>query len=493
MTLSRSYKFAAAGVVAFWLGSMGVLVWQDRRGPRSPGLPSGETMGTVSGISPTGDEHMGAYLENERVGWVKTSSTRAANGWTLNQQSELRLTVQGQVRKIETVGTADTDREFRLRAFSFRLSTEGSALSAYGKVEGDALSVTVDLGEGKKELRFPLKKNILVDLNVDRYLAAKGLKPGDRFEIDVFDPQTMGTIPVKVQVVGTERMNVMGFDVYATHLRRTLGGATFDAWIDANGKSLKEQGPLGLTLVREAPSEARKVVSRPGRDLIAKASIAVNTTIPEPESRKLVKLALSGVDLSPYQLASWRQKVSGDDLTVFRDDLDALPKTPLPVTDAAFSEFLKPATLIESDNPEIVRAAREALAGEGTLPAAALKLNDWLFAKLKKKNVVGVPDALSSLKAMEGDCNEHAFLYVAMARAVGIPARVAVGTAYLGGRFYYHAWPEVWLDGWVAVDPTFGQFPADATHIRFVTGNLDRQADIVKLVGKLRVTVLEYR
>ena len=59
--------------------------------------------------------------------------------------------------------------------------------------------------------------------------------------------------------------------------------------------------------------------------------------------------------------------------------------------------------------------------------------------------------------------------------------------------FYYHAWPEVWLGGWVAVDPTFHQFPADATHIRFVTGNLDRQSEILKLVGKLRVEILEYK
>ncbi|MBI5525638.1 MAG: transglutaminase domain-containing protein [Deltaproteobacteria bacterium] len=492
MTLSRNYKFAVAGVVAVWLVSMGALVWQDRSGPRSPGIPSGEAMGTVSGISPTGDEYMGAYLENERVGWVKTSSMRVGNGWTLNQESELKLTVQGQVRTIETVGTADTDRDFRLRAFSFRLTTEGSALSAYGKVEDDTLAVTVDLGEGKKEIRFPLKKDILVDLNVDRYLAAKGLKPGDRFEIEVFDPQTLGTVPVKVQVVGTERMTVMGFDVYATHLRRTLGGATFDAWIDANGKSLKEQGPLGLTLVREAPADARKVVSRPGRDLIAKASIAVNTAIPEPEARKSVTLKLHGVDLSPYQLASWRQKVSGDDLTISRDDLDALPKTSLPVTDPAFSEFLKPATLIESDNPEMARAAREALAGEGMLPAAALKLNEWLFAKLKKKNVVGVPDALTSLKSMEGDCNEHAFLYVAMARAAGIPARVAVGTAYLGGRFYYHAWPEVWAGGWIALDPTWGQAPADATHVRFIADDVSRFADIIGLIGNLKIEVISW-
>ncbi len=46
---------------------------------------------------------------------------------------------------------------------------------------------------------------------------------------------------------------------------------------------------------------------------------------------------------------------------------------------------------------------------------------------------------------------------------------------------------------WTAVDPTFNQFPADSTHVRFVTGNLDRQSEILKLVGKLKVDVLEYK
>ena len=39
--------------------------------------------------------------------------------------------------------------------------------------------------------------------------------------------------------------------------------------------------------------------------------------------------------------------------------------------------------------------------------------------------------------------------------------------------FFYHAWPEVYVGRWVSGDPTLNQFPADATHIRFVTGDLE--------------------
>jgi transglutaminase-like putative cysteine protease len=94
------------------------------------------------------------------------------------------------------------------------------------------------------------------------------------------------------------------------------------------------------------------------------------------------------------------------------------------------------------------------------------------------------------LETQRGDCNEHTVLYVAMARALGLPARTAVGLVYVDGAFYYHAWPEVWLGEWVAVDPTFGQYPADAAHIRFVIGGLAQQVEIVRLIGNLQIDVL---
>jgi hypothetical protein len=49
------------------------------------------------------------------------------------------------------------------------------------------------------------------------------------------------------------------------------------------------------------------------------------------------------------------------------------------------------------------------------------------------------------------------------------------------------------LNDWVAVDPTFGQFPADAAHLRFVVGGLARQAELFRLIGNLKIQVVEAR
>ena len=101
------------------------------------------------------------------------------------------------------------------------------------------------------------------------------------------------------------------------------------------------------------------------------------------------------------------------------------------------------------------------------------------------------------LRTKVGDCNEHTALFVALARSIGIPARINVGLVYVRGAFYYHAWPEVYLDEgdgrglWLPVDPTFNQFPADATHVRLARGGLDKQAAILPLIGRLRMRVLD--
>jgi transglutaminase-like putative cysteine protease len=101
------------------------------------------------------------------------------------------------------------------------------------------------------------------------------------------------------------------------------------------------------------------------------------------------------------------------------------------------------------------------------------------------------------LRTRIGDCNEHTALFVAMSRSIGIPARIAVGLVYVRGAFYYHAWPEIYLNEgasrglWMPVDPTFNQFPADATHFRLARGGLDTQATIIPLIGRLKIALVE--
>ncbi|MBE0584434.1 MAG: transglutaminase domain-containing protein, partial [Desulfofustis sp.] len=110
---------------------------------------------------------------------------------------------------------------------------------------------------------------------------------------------------------------------------------------------------------------------------------------------------------------------------------------------------------------------------------------------LEKRPVIGIPDALSTLKTGIGDCNEHASLFAALARAAGIPTKIAVGVVWQHDAFYYHAWNEVCLDGtWISLDTTTNQLPADLTHLKFVEGELQEQMRISALLNNLQIEPL---
>jgi hypothetical protein len=106
------------------------------------------------------------------------------------------------------------------------------------------------------------------------------------------------------------------------------------------------------------------------------------------------------------------------------------------------------------------------------------------------------------LRTKVGDCNEHTALYVAMARSIGIPARIAVGLTYVRGvtgAFYYHAWPEVYIDDGgrprpVAARRSDAERVSGGRHaLRLARGGLDKQAAILPLIGRFEMTVLDMK
>jgi transglutaminase-like putative cysteine protease len=219
-----------------------------------------------------------------------------------------------------------------------------------------------------------------------------------------------------------------------------------------------------------------------------------------------MRIRLGGADLSTLDLDGGAQRLKGDVLEL--RDPQALTAEH---ADADAGRYLAAEAFLESDAPEIIAEAQKAVIGVAGTRARAEKLTRYVNALLDKKPTVSLPSAREVLRTKVGDCNEHTALYVAMARALGIPARIAVGLVYIHGAFYYHAWPEVYLEEglraegsghdqglraegsglWLPVDPTLNQFPADATHLRLARGGLDKQAVILPLVGKLTMDVLD--
>jgi hypothetical protein len=392
---------------------------------------------------------------------------------------------------VKTVINSYTTRNFLLKYFDFSLQSEATEMKIKGAVVDRKLILDIMTGDQTRRSRIPLASPPYLSPNIKPAILLAGLETGRKYRFPVFNPATMSTEDADITVESRERIKIGEAEQNVYRLRESFQGMETTSWVNQDGETLKEESALGYVLLKEPMAEAKK--RDKGGPVIDIISLTMIPSDPIKDSAKVnyLRARLKGASLAGFQLDGDRQTLAGDVVEIRGNE--PLVDYRLPYSGGKMAGYLLPNALIQSDDKKIIEQAGKILSGEKDARGAAKKLNDWVYTVIAKKPVVSIPSAVEVLKQREGDCNEHTALYTALARASGIPTRMAAGIVYLDDGFYYHAWPEIWIGAWMAVDPTFNQFPADATHIRFVTGNLDRQSDIVKLVGKLKVEVLEYK
>jgi transglutaminase-like putative cysteine protease len=481
-------------VVFAWLGQMGLLVQQAYLRD-TPSTLAGDL-----GRYGTSAQWKGIYYRGEKIGFSVGQTTPTEDGYQIEEDGQLQMMLLGASTPARIRTRARVDAAFNLRSFSFSLDPGTGPIEVQGRLDGKRLSLDVKTSRGTRSETRDLPEPPALSLNLARRLAATGLTPGTRLEVPVFDPATLRNAPMIVEVQQREVVRVMRRPTPAFKVKMSLAGVTSTSWVTDVGEVVREESPTGLMVVRETRDSAT-ALAVPGQiqtDLLAAAAItpdAAGPRIDESTAVERLRLRIEGLDASTLdssELQGAGQSVT-DGVFELRDVRLLSPGPP----DPGAQRFLAPEPLLESDAPEIVEEARKATSGSTTPRARAERLVRHVNALLEKKPTVSLPSALEVLRTRVGDCNEHTALYVAMARSLGIPARIAVGLVHLNGAFYYHAWPEVYLEGppgrgaWLPVDPTLDQFPADATHVRLARGGLDRQTAILPLMGRARMRILD--
>lgn len=121
------------------------------------------------------------------------------------------------------------------------------------------------------------------------------------------------------------------------------------------------------------------------------------------------------------------------------------------------SQFLAPEEKIESDAEAIAQLANR-LQGKSEADTAN-SIYSWVSSSLQYAGYVKDDrGALYALNHRRGDCTEYSYLYTALARSAGLPARpmggfVTADNAVLRARDF-HNWAELYLDNrWRVVDP----------------------------------------
>lgn len=135
--------------------------------------------------------------------------------------------------------------------------------------------------------------------------------------------------------------------------------------------------------------------------------------------------------------------------------------------------FGEPTPLSQSDDEVLAAKAKELTKGSKTTLDAAQKICHFVSEHLvDASGDTGSASAKQAYEECKGDCTEHSALFVALARAAGLPARNCSGMLYAVfgkvGIFGYHAWSEVWLgDRWVVVDATVDRVGVASRYLFF--------------------------
>jgi transglutaminase-like putative cysteine protease len=483
-------SWARAGsllALAAWVVQMAVLV--DRSYLQASSLNLAADLGRYGRTA----QWRGVYYRGDKIGFTVGETVPVDDGFELREDGRLQMSLLGMTTPARLRTTVRVDRTFTLRSFEFSLDPGTGAVQVSGTVNGRRLDLTIATPSGRRTESRELPETPALSLSVPRRLAAAGLRAGAHHEMALFDPATLRNAPLVLDVEAREVVRAADRPVPAFRVRSQFGGITSFSWITDTGEVVKEESPLGLVVVRETQQRAVElgVPSNIRSDMLEAAAV-----VPEPEVRiddtgavrRLRLRLLNAQGLERADLDGAGQTATGEQLEVVD-----LQQAPLGAPDPEAARSLAPEPFIESDAPEIVAEAQAALAGVTGARARAERLVRHVNEIIEKKPTVSLPSALEVLRTRVGDCNEHTALFVALARASGLPARIAVGLVYLRGGFYYHAWPEVYVEErgralWLPVDPTLNQFPADATHVRLARGGLDRQAVVLPLIGRLRMT-----
>jgi hypothetical protein len=496
----------------FWLTMTGLLVWREGvlwpvvgLEPRSgrPDRADGPEHSEYSEHSEpvvTGDTWLGLFVgageQRRRVGAVHLlegpEERRGVRGQVLRMTLTADLELFARTTELRLAGMLWRADDLDLAELELRVSSGEATFGAEAEVEGGRLRGTVVSAGESLPLDLPVPTQITLSGGLGTSLVLPRLEVGEVARVETLDPLTLRTTTATVRALRREQIVIAGEPVDALALLVDAGGFETRAWVDLEGEVLRASTPLGLELERISAVQALEPLEAsaggPAEDLLRLNAVSPTGPRPRRGVRALTLRATSRGG-APVELPTDSVQQAAAEGAIRIEPTAGQRSDPPPLlADLGADAF------VQSAHPDIVERARAIVAGVGPSPTArAEAIHDWVHQRIDKVPVLSIPSALDVLATRQGDCNEHAVLFTALARAVDLPTRIAIGLVWsdeLDG-FYYHAWPEVHLDGaWRWMDPTLGQRTADATHVKLLNGGIEAWTGILPTLGALEIEVL---
>lgn len=456
-----------------------------------------ESLSRLPGLDET--QYFGVYVKKQKVGWRSTRMSSVEPGRiVIENEAEFVQRLGGREITMKSRDRRTFDRASgRLVQVLYQMEGPTGQTQITGVVSDTTISLTTRSGGQLTTESLPAPRETLRDaLAVELAIIEGRARDGLELTVPQFDPTMKKSLTTRINILAPKERLLAGVmkTVYPVTGQVLEIGAPLSATYDTDGRLLQTSLSL-LEAVWESEAQAR---SRAGLGNILEP-LAVRPPrkmrLSHPVAR--MQAAFRGIPEASRMTTdsqSWVIEEGLARVTVTRPALEPGATPTLAALDrSAHSEWLQRESRIQTDDPAIVTRAAQLAQGAATSGEVAKRILDWIYTSMKKAYTPTFSNASEAIASMEGDCGEHSVLYVALARAAGIPAREVVGLVYsneLGG-FGYHAWAEVWLGRWIPVDPSWGQFPADASRVAFAFGGVERQVELISLMDALSLVALE--
>lgn len=466
-------------------------------------------------------EYFAVFMEGKKVGFAiysrvvadSTSSPRAEGKVTTTQKVSITISRADVPLTIDTTETGIETTDGKPLGFEVVQELGAMTMKVTGTVDkqGKVDIITSSMGmEQKGMLEWPNGAVMAEGLHL--LTLKKGLKQGTQYSAKVFSAGILQALDVQIRIGPKQYIDLLGRVVALTKVTSTYnmpesGEIISTGYVDDNLREQKTIMPmagmqvemlacakefaLGENDVFEIIDKMFTVSPEPLKDVQKAKSITYhispkagtkNLTIPSGDNQKVQQLQDGKVIVMVKPVAAPKGA-----------------KFPYKGTDSTILQATKPTRFVQSDRKEIIDLARQAVGNTKDAGEAVQKIEAFVAKYVENKNLsVGYASAAEVAASKQGDCTEFAVLTAAMCRAVGIPAQVVTGVAYVEDwagfeGFGGHAWTQAYVgDKWVGLDSAFksaGRGGYDAGHIALAIGNGDPENffEIVNTMGQFKI------
>lgn len=449
------------------------------------------------------DTWMRLLLKKSPVGYshsrIETDDGNTISRYRVENLLMLNLNLMGMQESITVSTDVRLDALYRLTSFRMAALSKHSSTIVHGRRRnGNMFDVAVDAGGAKDRRSLAIPDDVVV-YSPGMDLAMSRMKPGESMTTRTLEPLTLSPTLVTIRAFPREMIEFREVKTNVAVFSVEYMGSSSRSWIGDNGTILRAETLLKDLVVEACDAEEAMAAVSTGadtEDLLNALSVHPNVTVINPRDCILLKLRLRGVSSQSSGILSNRQTLEGEEngallLTVRAARIPATGEA-IPLGPEKMKDYMGSSPFIQATHPDIVKLAASLTAGKTNIMDSAKAICNWVYKNIEKVASPGVPSAVEVLNTRRGDCNEHTYLFVALARAAGIPASVKIGLAYSETyeAFCYHAWPAVYAGDWIEMDPTFGQTAVDAAHVALIEGEFAEQLALAQMVGRLNIAVL---